>query len=103
MTVALPRISIVTTCLNTSRFIEDTIRSVLSQDYANLEYVIVDGGSTDSTKAIIEKYADKLAHWECRPGCGQYEGINIGFSRTTGDILGWINADDLYAPWHYKQ
>ena len=99
MAASLPRISIVTTCLNASRFIEDTIRSVLSQNYPDLEYVIVDGGSTDGTTEIIEKYTDRMAHWECRPGCSHYDGINIGLSRTTGDVLGWINADDLYTPW----
>lgn len=96
-----PKISIVTPILNQARFIEESILSVLSQNYPNVEYVVMDGGSTDGSAEIIRKHADKLAYWSSAPDEGQYSAINEGFSRTDGEIMAWLNADDKYFPWTF--
>lgn len=93
-----PRISVVTPSLNQAEFLEQTIRSVLLQGYPNLEYVVIDGGSTDGSLAVIEKYASHLTHWESRPDRGQGHAINKGFRLSTGEILCWLNSDDFYLP-----
>ncbi len=96
---ALPKISLVTPNYNYGHFIESTIRSVLDQGYENLEYVILDGGSTDGSQAIIERYADRLAHWRSRRDEGQYATITEGLNMTSGEVMGWINSDDMHFPW----
>jgi glycosyltransferase involved in cell wall biosynthesis len=101
MSATPPRISIVTPSFNQGPYLEETIRSVLDQNYPALEYVVIDGGSTDDSPAIIRRYADRLTHWVSEPDGGQYDAINRGFARTTGEIMGWINSDDKYAPWAF--
>lgn len=92
-----PKISIVTPSYNYGRFIEETIRSVLLQGYPNLEYIIIDGGSTDETINIIKKYEKHLTYWVSEPDKGQTDAINKGYELCTGDIFVWLNADDAYA------
>ena len=93
-----PRISIVTPSYNQGQFIEETIRSVLLQGYPNLEYIIIDGGSTDNSVEIIERYEPWLAYWVSEKDKGQSHAINKGFARSTGEIMAWLNSDDYYAP-----
>lgn len=93
-----PRISIVTPSFNSVKYIEDTILSVLTQNYPNLEYIIIDGASTDGTVEIIKKYEKYLKYWVSEPDLGQSHAINKGFKQATGDILAWLNSDDLYLP-----
>jgi glycosyltransferase involved in cell wall biosynthesis len=93
-----PRITIVTPSFNQASFLEATLRSVLDQNYPNLEYIIMDGGSTDGSVGIIQNYANRLAHWEAHRDLGQADAIYRGFERSTGEILGWLNSDDMLLP-----
>lgn len=91
----LPKISIVTPSFNQGEYIEDTINSVLNQNYPNLEYIIIDGGSTDNTVDIIRKYEKHLKYWISEPDKGQSDAINKGLAYCTGEIFNWLNSDDL--------
>ncbi len=97
-----PRISIVTPSYNQGQFIEDTIQSILIQEYPDLEFIIIDGGSTDNSVEIIKKYENNLTFWVSESDGGQYDAINRGFSKTTGEIMAWLNSDDKYTPWTFS-
>lgn len=102
MSLQWPKISIVTPSYNQAYFLEKAVLSVLTQEYPNLEYIIIDGGSTDGSVDIIRQYEDQLAYWISEPDAGQYEAINKGFAQSTGEIMGWLNSDDMYFPWALK-
>jgi glycosyltransferase involved in cell wall biosynthesis len=93
-----PRISIVMPSYNQGDYIEATIRSVVMQHYPNCEFIVMDGGSTDHTVAILERYRSHFAFYHSAPDNGQADAIRTGFERATGDILAWINSDDYYLP-----
>lgn len=96
--VHFPKISIVTVNYNNARFLEETMLSVLNQGYPNLEYIVIDGGSTDNSVDIIKKYEKHLAYWVSETDEGQYHAIQKGFDKSTGEIMAWINSDDFYLP-----
>lgn len=98
MTSAYPKISIVTPSFNDAKYLETTIRSVIDQGYPNLEYVIIDGGSTDGSVDIIKKYEGKIAYWISGKDEGMYHALQKGLQRTTGEVMGWINSDDILHP-----
>jgi glycosyltransferase involved in cell wall biosynthesis len=93
-----PKISIVTPSFNQGRYIEETIQSVLTQGYPNVEHIVIDGGSTDETLDVLERYRSKLAHFVSESDRGQSHAINKGFALATGDIVTWLNSDDQLAP-----
>jgi glycosyltransferase involved in cell wall biosynthesis len=94
----LPKISIITPSLNQGDYIEQTIQSVVEQNYANLEYIVIDGGSSDNTVDIVKKYENRLAYWISEKDEGQPDAINKGIARATGEIVAYLNSDDLYLP-----
>ena len=96
-----PRISVVTPSFNQAPFLEACIRSVVGQNYPNLEYIVIDGGSTDGSVQIIKSFEKDLAYWVSEPDAGHYDAVNKGFRRATGDIFAWLNSDDLYTPWTF--
>ena len=91
-----PLVSIITVTYNSGKFLENTINSVLEQSYRNIEYIIVDGGSTDSTISIIRSYSSKISKWSSEPDLGIYDAMNKGIMRSSGEIIGIINSDDWY-------
>jgi glycosyltransferase involved in cell wall biosynthesis len=101
--IQYPKISIVTPSFNQGKYIEETIRSILLQNYPNLEYIIIDGGSTDNTVEIIKKYNKWITYWVSEPDKGQSHAINKGIEKCTGDIFNWLNSDDYYMPDTFSQ
>ncbi len=95
---SFPKISIVTPSFNQVEYLEATILSILSQNYPNLEYIIIDGGSTDGSIDIIQKYQKQLAYWVSEPDSGLYDAVQKGFEKSTGEIMAWLNSDDMYHP-----
>lgn len=101
-TATLPSLAIVTPSFNQAAFLEDCLRSVLDQGYERLEYVVMDGGSTDGSVEILKRYDSKLTSWVSEQDRGQYDAISRGFSRTNGEIMAWLNSDDRYTPWAFS-
>lgn len=93
-----PKITIITPNYNQDKYLERTILSVIQQGYPNLEYIVMDGGSTDGSIEIIKKYEDHISYWQSKKDNGMYDAINQGFQKSTGDIMGWINSDDFLHP-----
>jgi glycosyltransferase involved in cell wall biosynthesis len=94
-----PKISLVTPAFNQGAYLEAAMESVLGQGYADLEYVVMDGGSEDGSGEIIRRYEDRLAYWVSEKDGGQYAALNAGFARTSGEVMGWLNSDDKQLPW----
>ena len=90
-----PRITIVTPSFNQGGFLSETIESILNQDYPNLEYIVIDGGSTDESLDIIKRYEDQLSYWCSEKDRGQSDAIMKGFNRATGELFAWVNSDDV--------
>lgn len=98
-----PKISIITPSYNQGKFLEETILSVLDQDYPNIEYIVIDGGSNDESVDVIRKYESRIHHWVSEKDRGQSHAVNKGMEHVTGEIIGWINSDDVYLPGAFRK
>jgi glycosyltransferase involved in cell wall biosynthesis len=96
--MTLPRLTVITPSLNQAKYLERTLRSVLDQGYPDLEYIVMDGGSTDGSVEILRRYDNRLAHWVSEPDHGQSWAINRAIERSTGEVIAYINSDDYYLP-----
>jgi glycosyltransferase involved in cell wall biosynthesis len=101
-TANLPTISVVTATLNRANYLEEAMRSVLEQDYPRVEYVVVDGASTDGSVELIRRYEHRLTWWCSERDEGHFDALNKGFTRTTGEVMAWLNSDDKYTPWAFQ-
>jgi glycosyltransferase involved in cell wall biosynthesis len=90
------KISIITPTFNRAEYLEETIISIIEQNYPNLEYIVIDGGSSDSTMKILNKYSKYITYWESKPDKGMYDALQKGFEKSTGEIMAWLNSDDMY-------
>ena len=99
----LPKISIVIPSYNQGRFIEETLQSIWSQDYPHVEVIVMDGGSADETVGILQKYTSRIRYWESCADGGQGAAVNKGILRASGDVIGWINSDDIYLPGAFRR
>lgn len=93
-----PLVSIVVPSFNQARYLDATLQSIFSQSYPNIEVIVIDGGSTDGSKQILEQYGSRLKYWVSEPDNGQTHAINKGFARASGEVLAWLNSDDLFLP-----
>ncbi|WP_019233253.1 glycosyltransferase [Legionella anisa] len=99
----LPKISVVTPSFNQGPFLRQCIESVLSQNYPNLEYIIIDGGSDDDSLSIIHEFEPYLTYWVSEPDKGQSDAINKGFMKASGELVAWLNSDDYYLPGAFEK
>jgi glycosyltransferase involved in cell wall biosynthesis len=94
-----PLVSIITPCFQQAKWLETCMLSVLNQSYSNIEYIVIDGGSTDGSKEIIQKYANRLTYWQSQKDAGQANALNIAYKKAKGKFIAFINADDVLEPW----